>query len=234
MDLHEVGETALNVINKSTGDVLVVRIHIRVVRATQIFIVISLEEAINPLYRLVNETSTTITFGQHFFDLDPGYIRDAAPTQSVWFGWDEPFSCESRALRVAVANTDVIAIVVDEVHDAVQTLGELFVQMYLDGLTKVVHVSERHRSRDTLMRISSQEVAQNIRYVIDVLLPRVVLSLAHGRAELVVLTVEEISVIGGYTPEGNEIEVKVKSVQIDNQQEGQSGSAFPVLFAPSK
>ncbi|CAK4689260.1 unnamed protein product [Aphanomyces euteiches] len=234
MDLHEVGETALNVINKSTGDVLVVRIHIRVVRATQIFIVISLEEAINPLYRLVNETSTTITFGQHFFDLDPGYIRDVAPTQSVWFGWDEPFSCESRALRVAVANTDVIAIVVDEVHDAVQTLGELFVQIYLDGLTKVVHVSERHRSRDTLMRISSQEVAQNIRYVIDVLLPRVVLSLVHGRAELVVLTVEEISVIGGYTPEGNEIEVKVKSVQIDNQQEGQSGSAFPVLFAPSK
>ncbi|KAH9104923.1 hypothetical protein AeMF1_019123 [Aphanomyces euteiches] len=232
--LHEVGETALNVINKSTGDVLVVRIHIRVVRATQIFIVISLEEAINPLYRLVNETSTTITFGQHFFDLDPGYIRDVAPTQSVWFGWDEPFSCESRALRVAVANTDVIAIVVDEVHDAVQTLGELFVQIYLDGLTKVVHVSERHRSRDTLMRISSQEVAQNIRYVIDVLLPRVVLSLVHGRAELVVLTVEEISVIGGYTPEGNEIEVKVKSVQIDNQQEGQSGSAFPVLFAPSK
>ncbi|ETW04380.1 hypothetical protein H310_04665 [Aphanomyces invadans] len=240
-DLHQVGETALNVINKATNDVYVVRIHIRVVHATQIWIVISLEEASHALYRLVNHTSMRLQFWQQF-DMDPGYVRDVGAAEDVWFGWDEPYGCEERTIQVCVPEHKVEAsVVVDQINDVVQTLqvggrdGDqpitvLYVQVYLDGLTKVLHVSERRTSRDTLMRISSTAASANIRYVVDLVLPSLVLALVHGGGEVVVVTIGESSIIGGYTPDGNEIEVKVHSVQIDNQHT----KACPVLFAPSK
>ncbi|KAF0695189.1 Aste57867_13953 [Aphanomyces stellatus] len=238
-NLHEVGETALNVINRSTNQVHVVRIHIRVLHATQICVVLSLEEATTPLYRLVNDTTTTIQFCQKF-DMDPGFVREVAPADSVWFGWDEAYACDERALYVMLPALSLsTTVVVDHIHDDVVALGTdanpiAFLQVHLDGLTKVLHVGEHRHTRDTLMRrqSASKVQKQNVRYVVDVLLPSVVLSLVHLEKELVVVTIQESSIIGGYTPDGNDIEVKVQSVQVDNQHE--SSATFPVLFAPNK
>ncbi|RHY83272.1 hypothetical protein DYB31_000499 [Aphanomyces astaci] len=236
-NLHQVGETALNVINKATGEVHVVRIHIRVVLATQIWVVVSLEgEASHPLYRLVNRTSMRLQFWQQF-DMDPGYVREVGAMADVWFGWDEPYATDDRTVIVSVPSESKAAaarVVVDQINDMVQTMQvgavELYVQVYLDGLTKVLDVSDRRSSRDTLMRIAATAAPTNIRYVVDLLLPSLVLALVHGQGEVVVVTIGDSSVIGGYTPDGNEIEVKVQSVQIDNQH----SKACPVLFAPSK
>ncbi|RLN79053.1 hypothetical protein DYB28_011166, partial [Aphanomyces astaci] len=236
-NLHQVGETALNVINKATGEVHVVRIHIRVVLATQIWVVVSLEgEASHPLYRLVNRTSMRLQFWQQF-DMDPGYVREVGAMADVWFGWDEPYATDDRTVIVSVPSESKAAaarVVVDQINDMVQTMQvgavELYVQVYLDGLTKVLDVSDRRSSRDTLMRIAATAAPTNIRYVVDLLLPSLVLALVHGQGEVVVVTIGDSSVIGGYTPDGNEIEVKVQSVQIDNQHT----KACPVLFAPSK
>ncbi|ETV82603.1 hypothetical protein, variant [Aphanomyces astaci] len=236
-NLHQVGETALNVINKATGEVHVVRIHIRVVLATQIWVVVSLEgEASHPLYRLVNRTSMRLQFWQQF-DMDPGYVREVGAMADVWFGWDEPYATDDRTVIVSVPSESKAAaarVVVDQINDMVQTMQvgavELYVQVYLDGLTKVLDVSDRRSTRDTLMRIAATAAPTNIRYVVDLLLPSLVLALVHGQGEVVVVTIGDSSVIGGYTPDGNEIEVKVQSVQIDNQH----SKACPVLFAPSK
>ncbi|KDO15955.1 hypothetical protein SPRG_18495, partial [Saprolegnia parasitica CBS 223.65] len=237
--LHDVGETALNAVNRVTGEIHIVRVQIRVYRGTQIYVVFS-HESSAPLYRIVNLSDDVVHFHQHVL-LEANVtakptMRRLLPKDDLCFGWDEPYFVDERTLALSFPNAVSCQVHVDRIADDVQHVelngAKVFLQVVLDGLTKVLYIQANAPSpRDELLRNKKPPLLRHARYIVDCVLPHTVLSLIDGApAELLVLTVTNVMVIGGLTPDDNEVELTIERVQIDNQT---PNAMFPVVFAPS-
>ncbi|OQR99598.1 vacuolar protein sorting-associated protein [Thraustotheca clavata] len=235
--IHDVGETAINSVNRVTSEIHIIRVQIRVYQGTQVYIVMSLEEQ-TPLYRIINRSEEVVHFHQLLESDDKSpMIRRLLPNEDLCFGWDEPYFVDVRKLSLCFQNTIKCHVEIDHIHDEVTHVElsskKVFLQIYLDGTTKVLYINDTEpMQREQLMRISSKSShGSNTRYIVDCNLPQVVVSVVDSSpAELLVLTLQNMTVIGGLTPEDNEIELTIDRVQIDNQL---STAAFPVIFAPS-
>ncbi|EQC37851.1 hypothetical protein SDRG_04874 [Saprolegnia diclina VS20] len=237
--LHDVGETALNAVNRVTGDIHIVRVQIRVYRGTQIYVVFS-HEANTPLYRIVNLCDDVVHFHQHVLTeanlTSKPTMRRLLPKDDLCFGWDEPYFVDERTLALSFPNAVSCQVHVDRIADEVQHVelngAKIFLQVVLDGLTKVLYIQAHAPSpRDALLRKKKPPLLHHARYIVDCVLPHTVVSLIDGvPAELLVLTVTNVMVIGGLTPDDNEVELTIERVQIDNQT---PHAMFPVVFAPS-
>ncbi|OQR98040.1 vacuolar protein sorting-associated protein [Achlya hypogyna] len=239
--IHDVGETSINAVNRVTGEIHIVRVQIRVYRGTQIYVVLS-HEAQAPLYRIVNHSDEVLHFHQ-FLSGEPSAdrkptMRRLLPTDDVAFGWDEPYFVDERSLSLVFTNGLSCRVHVDQIADDIQHVDlndkKIFLVVYLDGLTKVLYIKDSEPPpREHLLRATTKKpvLAAHTRYIVDCLLPATVVSLIDGApAELLTITVSNVTLIGGLTPDDNEVEITVDRVQIDNQT---TTALFPVAFAPT-